>query len=182
MLKYVKDNLSNPKDPWVHRFVEQQGNDPSLITIPDEFKHVTYEDGEELIRFGKPRRGRKYINKRTDTSLANFDAWRCTDRDLVKGSGKDPAVAKLMIAPADLIKLFGDPDVTETFFNGTGQYSFEDSNMDTYCLFDYKQTDFYHGLNREDEYYETTANLKKPLHQRKRKYPSVEEFWTSTEP
>ena len=87
-----------------------------------------------------------------------------------------------MIAPADLIKLFGIPDSTEIFFNGTGQYSFEDSNLDTYCLFDYKQTDFYHGLNREDEYYTTTANLKKPLHQRKRKYPTIEQFWTSTEP
>lgn len=23
MLKYVKDNIANPKNPWVHRFVEQ---------------------------------------------------------------------------------------------------------------------------------------------------------------
>lgn len=54
--------------------------------------------------------------------------------------------------------------------------------MDTYCLYDYKQTDYYHGINREDEYYTTDVNLRKPLHQRKRKYPTSEEFWYSTEP
>ncbi len=110
MLKYVKDNIQTPGDPWVNKFMTQQGNDPTLITIPEEFKNLEVEDGDHLVRFGKPRRGRKYINKKTDTSLHNFDVWRCTDRDLVKGSGKDPAVAKLMIAPADLIKLFGIPD------------------------------------------------------------------------
>lgn len=51
-----------------------------------------------------------------------------------------------------------------------------------YCLYDYKQTDLYHGINRTDEYYQTVKNLKLPLHQRKRQWPTIEEFWTSTEP
>lgn len=51
-----------------------------------------------------------------------------------------------------------------------------------FTLFDYKKTDLYHGPNRDDEYYETDKNLKKPLHRRKQKRPTIEEFWTSTEP
>lgn len=80
------------------------------------------------------------------------------------------------------MKLFGTPDPTEIFYQGTGQYTFEDTNLDMYCLFDYKQTDFYHGINREDEYYLTEKNLRLPLHQRKRKFPTIQEFWESTEP
>ena len=51
-----------------------------------------------------------------------------------------------------------------------------------YMLFDYKMTDLYHGLNREDEYYNTPKNLRKPFHKRKRKWPSIQEFWESSEP
>lgn len=54
--------------------------------------------------------------------------------------------------------------------------------MDCYRLFDYKQTDFYHGYNREDEFYLTEKNLKKPEHMRKRKWPSVPEFWALEQP
>ena len=46
---------------------------------------------------------------------------------------------------------------------------------------DYKQTTHYWGLNREDEFYEKENNLRKPPHKRKRKWPSIEEFWTSME-
>jgi hypothetical protein len=49
-------------------------------------------------------------------------------------------------------------------------------------LFDHKETDLYHGLNKEDEYYTNPENMKKSPHKRKRKYPNVHEFWTSTEP
>lgn len=101
---------------------------------------------------------------------------------MLKGDGKNHAVCKIQIAPADLIKLFGTPEPSEIFYQGTGQYTFEDNNLDMYCLFDYKQTDFYYGINREDEYYTTNKNLKLPLHARKQKYPTIQEFWESTEP
>ena len=64
----------------------------------------------------------------------------------------------------------------------TGEYNFEDNNLDCYKLFDYKQTDLFHGLNREDEYYTSAKNMRKPHHKRKRKWPTVEEFWASEEP
>lgn len=51
-----------------------------------------------------------------------------------------------------------------------------------FCIYDYKKTDFYHGINRNDDYYTTEKNLKLPLHQRKRKWPTIQEFWESTEP
>lgn len=104
---------------------------------------------------------RSFIPKRSSKNLEKYDVWRCSDRSVLKGDGKHFAVAKLQIAPAHLVKLFGMPDMTEIFFHGSGQYSFEDNNLDMFCLFDYKQTDLYHGFNREDEFYETDSNLKK---------------------
>ena len=100
----------------------------------------------------------------------------------MKGSGKTFAVAKLMIAPASLVRAFGMPSPTEIFYDGTGEYNFEDSNLDLYCLYDYRQTDFYYGLNRDAEYYETKRNLKRPLHKRKMIRPTIQEFWESEEP
>ena len=49
-------------------------------------------------------------------------------------------------------------------------------------MHDKKETTFYHGLNREDEWYNTPKNLRKPEHKRKKKWPSPEEFWASETP
>ena len=87
-----------------------------------------------------------------------------------------------MLAPADLWRVFGMPDEPQNPVNGTGEYNFEDNNLDCYKLYDYKQTDHFHGPNREDDFYTRPKNLRKPIHKRKRKYPSVEEFWNLTEP
>lgn len=87
-----------------------------------------------------------------------------------------------MLAPADLYKVFGIPDEPSIGVAGSGEYNFEDNNLDCYKLYDYKQTIMFHGLNRDDEYYTKPKNMRKPLHLRKKKYPSVEEFWNSTEP
>ena len=86
--------------------------------------------------------------------------------------------------PADLVKLFGLPSPTETGFEGSGEYHFEDNNLDVFNICDYKQTDFYWGMNRPegDAYYESKENLSKPPHKRDRKWPTVQEFWESTEP
>ena len=51
-----------------------------------------------------------------------------------------------------------------------------------YRLHDYKQTTFYHGYNREDSFYLSEKNLKKPEHKRSKKWPSIEEFWECEEP
>lgn len=71
------------------------------------------------------------------------------------------------------------PQQTEIGFEGTGEYSFEDNNLDVYNLIDYKQTDFYWGLNRPEgeEYYNSAKNLKKPPHRRSKPWPTVKEFW-----
>jgi hypothetical protein len=65
-------------------------------------------------------------------------------------------------------------------FDTTGEYDFEDSNLDVYNIYDYKKTDFYHGINREDEYYERKYRQKK--FKRVQKWPTIQEFWESQEP
>ena len=96
-------------------------------------------------------------------------------------NGKHHGPGNLWLAPADLVKVFGSPCDSSTPYTGTGEYNFEDNNLDAFTIFDYKQTVLYHGLNREDEYYNKPNNLRKPFHKRKRKWPYVAEFWSSTD-
>lgn len=70
--------------------------------------------------------------------------------------------------------------MSRTGFDGTGEYEFEDNNLDVFSINDYRQTDFYWGINREDEYYDKYLN--KTPHKRRRKWPTIKEFWESTEP
>lgn len=61
----------------------------------------------------------------------------------------------------------------------TGCYFFEDSNLDSFILFDWKQTTITWGKNLPDSEYDNQENIM-PLH-RIRKFPSLEEFWSSNE-
>lgn len=114
--------------------------------------------------------------------MSEYDAWRCHDRSVFMADHRHPSIAKLWIAPSDLIKVFGMPDQPSFAIVSTGEFNFEDNNLDCYKLFDYKQTIVYRGLNREDDYYLNAKNMRRPLHRRKKPWPTVEEFWTSTEP
>jgi hypothetical protein len=122
-----------------------------LIEIPEEFKDIEIDDDFDAKA---KKTKRRLIKNRTDTNLKGYDAWRVHDRQISKQGGKTPCIRVLEFAPALLVKAFGLPGSTRTGFSGSGEYDFEDHNFDVYNLSDYKQTDFYHGLNREDEYYE----------------------------
>ena len=101
---------------------------------------------------------------------------------MFKGGGKPPSVARIHVAPADLIKAFGSPCESSVFDTATGEFNFEDNNLDCYSLFDHKETDLYHGMNREDSFYTRPSNMARAPHKRCRKYPNVQEFWESNEP
>lgn len=59
----------------------------------------------------------------------------------------------------------------------SGIFDFEDSNLDLYRVFDYKKTDLYHGLPREESFYTTESNMRRHEKTRKRVWPTQEEFW-----
>ena len=180
-VKYVKKNIDNKTDSIVRDFTETQGFVSELIEIPEEFEDLPIA-GLTAKDFARRKSNRKLIKTHKSKNMINYDAWRCHDRKVIMADARHPNVAKYMLAPADVWKVFGMPDEPTIGIFGTGEYNFEDNNLDCYKLYDYKQTDLYHGLNREDEYYTTPKNMRKPIHKRKKKYPSVEEFWKSTEP
>jgi len=155
--------------------------DLNLIEIPEEFKDVAAKE-EDIKPPRKNRVKRPRIYTRSDKNLHNYDVWRCFDRNLIVASGKDKAVCKLLIPPALLKRAFGFPDKNQIGFAGTGQYEFEDTNLDLFRILDYKQTTLYHGLNREESFYLNTKNIRKPDHKRNKPWPSVEEFWNCEEP
>jgi hypothetical protein len=143
LAKYSKEHQDNERDPLVNKFKVVDGFQPDMIEIPEEFKNLKIEDIEQEVADGKFTEGarknrRKIQRNRTDKNLKGYDAWRVTDRKFLKGDGKAVAVAKIMISPAALIRTFGDPDSTEIFYSGTGQFDFEDGNLDLFCLYDYR--------------------------------------------
>jgi len=137
----------------------------------DDLEHVN----------AKKLQGRKVVRNRTSRSLEGYDAWRCTDRTVLKADGKHRGKRTLMLAPAALVRCFGWPETSQVLLHGSGQYDFEDSSLDAYSIFDYKQTTLYHGVNREPEYYDTPKNMRKPPQARKKQWPDLEEFWKSEE-
>jgi len=178
MVKYARLN-KDKNDKSAMAFAKKYRLD--LIEIPPEFQ----DEGLEDITIKKDKRTRRpVIRMRTSRDISKYDAWRNYDRQIVKGGGKHPCVRKLQLIPADLIKAFGMPSPTETGFEGTGEYHFEDNNLDCFNISDYRKTDFYYGIERPegDAYYESKKNLAKPPHKREKRWPTVEQFWTSTEP
>ena len=148
MVKYTQANLEK-KDKSALAFAKKFRMD--LITIPEEFKDETLED----IKIKKDKRTRRtMIRNRTNKDIRNYDAWRVLDREFMKTGGKMQCTRKIMLVPAHLLKAFGMPSDGRTGFDGTGEYDFEDNNLDLFNIAEYRKTQFYHGFNREDEYYE----------------------------
>jgi len=48
MINYVKANIHNKNDLVVNKFVYEQGNDPFLIEVPEEFKDVEPQHNYEV--------------------------------------------------------------------------------------------------------------------------------------
>lgn len=181
MVKYVKKNKDNTADDIVRNFTVARGFDPDLIEVPEEFADLPIADLKPKD-FARKQSNKKLVRTRTNKDMTNYDAWRCHDRSVFTSCEKHPNVAKFWIAPMTLRRVFGMPDQPTLGTVSTGEYNFEDNNLDCYKLFDYKQTDLFHGLNREDDYYNSPKNMRKPHHKRKRPYPTVTEFWSSEEP
>jgi hypothetical protein len=87
-----------------------------------------------------------------------------------------------MIAPATLARAFGYSQGTKNEHIATGSYTFEDSNLDCFHIYDYKQTTEYWGMPRDNAYYDNKANYSRPIHRRKHRYPTPEVFWKMEEP
>ena len=184
MVKYVlarTDDNGKPKDQGnliVRDFLSKYQLD--LIDIPEEFQNLEATDDFKPTR--KAQTVRKRVFTRTDKDIREYDAWRCVDRSIIAPTGKEKAVCKVNFPPALLKKAFGKPEPTITGFAGTGVYEFEDTNLDLFRIHDYKQTTFYHGFNREDEFYNTVKNMKRHEKRRVKPWPSADEFWELEEP
>lgn len=175
MVKYSKEN-ADKGDKSAMAFAKKFRLD--LVEVPEEFKDISLDD----LKIRKLKISKRFvIRNRTSRDISKYDAWRTYDRELLKSGPADGCTRKISFAPASLVKAFGLPSMTRTGFDGTGEYDFEDNNLDSFNLADHQKTDFYWGLNREDEYYNHPKNLAKPPHKRKRKWPTIEEFWKSTE-
>ncbi len=88
--------------------------------------------------FARRQSNKKLIRTRSSKDMTNYDAWRCHDRSVMMADEKHPNVAKFYLAPADLWKVFGQPDKPTLGIVSTGEFNFEDNNLDCFKLYDYK--------------------------------------------
>lgn len=134
MVKYTLAN-KDKNDQSARAFAKKFRLD--LIEIPEEFKEESIED----ISIKKDKRTRrKIIRVRTSKDLTNYDAWRVHDREIIKSGGKMMCTRRIMLVPALLVKAFGFPDDSRTGYDGTGEYDFEDNNLDVFNICDYRKT------------------------------------------
>lgn len=110
---------------------------PDLIQIPKEYEDVDTSDVNPQ-NFRRSSVRKRFLRNRNNKLLTGYDAWRSFDRTMFKSGGKMPAVAKIMVAPADLIKAFGTPCESTVFDTATGEFNFEDNNLDCFAIFDHK--------------------------------------------
>jgi hypothetical protein len=66
MTKYVKENIDDKVDPFVHKYTVVDGLRPDLVTIPEEFKdldtnELTLEKAEGTFSGRKPSSNRRII-------------------------------------------------------------------------------------------------------------------------
>jgi len=169
LLKYLKNVEDKHTDKKLDEmFLKRE-------EIPD------YEDVDitELLEQKDKKNTRLRIKTRSSSDTTNYDAWRVFDRGLIRYNDHELSKCTLRVSPVALKRAFGEPLPPRHGVNVTGEYDFEDLNLDTFLIFDYNQTLLSFGFNREDAYYEKQKKYRE-LH-REKKWPSPDEFWNSTE-
>lgn len=101
-----------------------------------------------------------------------YRAWRSYDLNLSILNNNIPCFAKLAVAPATLIKIFGPPSWHDNIEGTSGTYEFEDINIDVFRIFDrYETKEFIKARN---------LKLKHPPYSHRGKsenMPDFYEFW-----
>ncbi|EAS00387.1 hypothetical protein TTHERM_00220600 (macronuclear) [Tetrahymena thermophila SB210] len=130
-----------------------------------------------------PRRKRRvYDRPLHDLDISNYECWRSYDKMIFK-THKHAArvVCKINLSPRALKHAFGiGSDVSRNSDVSTREYDFEDSNLDSFLLYDYKATTEYHGNNDPNYDYQNQDQV--PPKKRKQQHPTPQEFWESDEP
>lgn len=81
MVKYSKLNYDKG-DKTASTFAKRYRLD--LIEIPEEYKDVDIDD----LSFKRSKSEKRPRIRKHNRDLTNYDAWRCFDRTLIKGSPK----------------------------------------------------------------------------------------------
>jgi hypothetical protein len=97
--------------------------------------------GVKILGKKKPK---KTINMFRAGTLDKYDAWRCTDRKLFQMGREIKCRCKLSLAPCLLVKAFGWPTIETPDNKVSGEYTFEDINLDLFVLYEYNQTNLEH--------------------------------------
>lgn len=126
--KTPKDQMSAEK--WKRR----------LGLVPERLvKGVDYED-IDLSGFSLPvkkQNSRRRIS-RYSRDISEYFSWRIFDRELTVGKINEGFVAKVYISPVDIIHAFGEPDPPRREPDTQGEWTFEDSNLDLFKVYEYR--------------------------------------------
>jgi len=146
--------------------------------VPEEFKEIDIKGFQPEPKGRKVRR--EVIYTRTSRDISKYGAFRTLDHSGGVDNLQIRSIAKIQLVPKELERVFGMRDSESHGLDSSGSYMFMDSNMDPFLIAEYRNTQLYHGLNREQEWYDKHRNLT-PF-KRPKKYPTPSEFWDLEEP
>lgn len=86
------------------------------------------------------RKPKKTINQFRAGTLDKYDAWRSTDRNLYQMGREEDCTVKLQLIPHLLVKAFGWPSMDSPEKYVSGEYVFEDTNLDLFVIYEFNQT------------------------------------------
>lgn len=155
--KYIKQNPNQSESiQWKRKLLFGK---PSQYMDIDKFVDNSVDvEGYEPPK--KMRARRTFIRTRSSTDISDYDSWIVSDRALHTVASDRAPRAKIVLTPAHLIHVFGDP---LWGFNSTttGLFMFEDTNLDMFSVSDPNTCEETKGINKADEYYlrQVTSNL-----------------------
>jgi len=142
-LKYVKENQE--KHNVKNRFMK------NLVVPIEKIPNFPVDISDYAPKVTRASR-RNYDSKKYNLTLEGYDCWRCYDRNMFFTNPANHNCLNVKLSPLKLLKTFGIPDFKVSDWT-TGQYMFEDMNLDMFLVMDWKTTQLSHGLNFTDEFY-----------------------------
>ena len=92
------------------------------------------------VKIPRRKKPKKTISAAKSMTLDKYDAWRCTDRNIYQLGREKRCNLKFKLVPKILIKTFGWPTIDTTDYRVSGEYVFEDINLDLFVLYEFNQT------------------------------------------
>eukprot|EP00826_Nyctotherus_ovalis_P039134 TRINITY_DN3735_c0_g2_i2.p1 TRINITY_DN3735_c0_g2~~TRINITY_DN3735_c0_g2_i2.p1 ORF type:complete len:513 (-),score=168.28 TRINITY_DN3735_c0_g2_i2:1403-2941(-) len=186
LMKYVRTVKNRETDNYLKRNHMTR----SMLVVDPQDEDLDISN----VKVPGKRKPKKTINQFRAGTLDNYEAWRSTDRNLFQMGREKECKVKLQLIPNLLVKAFGWPSMESVDNHVSGEYVFEDTNLDLFVIYEYDQTTLSHeeripikGVYKvsfcsQCKLEEKRRKLRKKEYLKVKNWPSPGSFWESKGP